>query len=130
MKNTIIAAILLLVFFSGCSGQILEEQRAPQQLTLQISTYDTDGYPATTKQIQAEEGMSLLAALKHNRIEMELEESSFGAFVNKIEGAIPEENEYVAIYVNGEYAQEGISTLKAENGMEIEFRVEEIKPPA
>ena len=51
-------------------------------------------------------------------------------FVNKIEGAIPEENEYVAIYVNGEYAQEGISTLKAENGMEIEFRVEEIKPPA
>lgn len=72
------------------------------------------------------EGTNAFDAMKE-ACELTYEEYPFGVYITSIEGVQPKENEYWALYVNGAYAEKGISDYALEDGMELEWRIETLK---
>ena len=88
---------------------------------------DSEGTLVFEKELNGIEGETLFGALQKNEIQMEYDEFAFGVLLNSIENLYPKENEYIALYVNDEYANEGISSLKIGDGDEFTFKIEKIE---
>ncbi|MBI4210324.1 MAG: DUF4430 domain-containing protein [Candidatus Diapherotrites archaeon] len=119
-------ALLTLMAMAGCA----QEQRATTQVPAgaAITVYGPDGEAALKKDIAGMSGDPLLAAMQEGDIAIETAQYSFGAYIKSIAGISQDEKHYIAIYVDGNYSQKGISDLRLGDGSLIEFRLEEIKP--
>jgi len=117
----VILLMLVLFAFSGCT-QVQKEE----QVTVTFQVHDIEANLVFEKEINSVKGANAFEVLQTNNIPMETDDFGFGVFVTSIAGVTPEENQYLGLNVNGEYSQVGISDIKLENGMIIDFSVEEI----
>ncbi|MFH1392054.1 MAG: DUF4430 domain-containing protein [Candidatus Diapherotrites archaeon] len=120
MKYVIIL-MLVLFAFSGCT-QVQQEEQA----TVTFQVRDVEANLVFEKEITSIKGASAFEVLQTNNIPMETDDFGFGVFIKSIAGVTPEENQYLGLNVNGEYSMVGISDIKLEDGMIIDFSVEEI----
>ena len=127
MKQFVVL-LLLAALFSGCA-QVQEQQNSgnAQPANFSLTVLDSENNVALEKELSAFGGTSLLEALRENSIQLETEQSSYGAFLTGIAGVKPAQGEYIAIYAGGAYAEKGVSDLIVEEGSEFEFRVEKIE---
>ena len=128
------AGILLLVLFLGCAAPA-QQQNSPapgekQGVTVHIKFLDKGSGLLYEKQVTAKKGESLFDAMVENSVPFGYKEFSFGAMVTSISGNEPSDGDYIAIYADGKYASAGVKDMKLEKDANIEFRIEEIKPPA
>ncbi|MCR4335024.1 MAG: DUF4430 domain-containing protein [archaeon] len=117
----VIAILLVLFAFSGCT-QVQQQE----QITVTLQVHDVEANLVFEKEINSVKGASAFEVLQQNNIPMETDDFGFGVFIKSIAGVVPEENQYLGLNVNEEYSQVGISDIKLENGMIIDFSVEEI----
>lgn len=73
-----------------------------------------------SKGITALEAMDLMVPVKYT-------ESAYGAFVTSINGVSAGEGYYWALYVDGEYASQGIGQYLVEESMTVEWKQEKIE---
>ncbi|HIH10310.1 MAG TPA: DUF4430 domain-containing protein [Candidatus Diapherotrites archaeon] len=126
MKKLIVIFAVLMLALAGCSGQKTDIAQKP--IIVQIKALDKESDLVYEKRLNALEGQTLLEMLRENNVPIETQDTPYGAFLNGIGGISPSAQEYISIYVNGQYAQEGIGTLKPKNNDLIEFGIEEISP--
>jgi hypothetical protein len=123
-----LAQILL---FSGCT-QTLQEQKdteSPSQeqtVTLTLKLFNEEGQLILDESLEVEPGTNAFEAMQ-KIAEVEYEDyGSMGAFVKGINGIRPGQGNYLALYVNGEYANKGISSHSIEDDTLIEWKIEKI----
>jgi len=70
-------------------------------------------------------GTSALAALTQ-LVQLDYQDTAFGAFVTGVEGKPAPSGYYWALYVDDEYAKVGVSMLRLERDTRLEWRLEKI----
>jgi hypothetical protein len=127
MKKIFVLLILLLfVFAFGCT-QTVEQSSSVTDEKVNISFKYVDGEEVVLieEEIEATKGINAFDFLKEN-FEVDYEEYAFGPFVKSFNGMVPSEGEYIALYVNGDYAEKGISEYVLNEDTLIEFRFESV----
>ncbi|MEK6958072.1 MAG: DUF4430 domain-containing protein [archaeon] len=119
----VVAALAILLAFSGCAQQ----QITGEKTSFSLRVTDSSGEAVSEKLLETSTGQTVFDALKENKINMKYEDYSIGPFITGIEGVSPQSGEYMAVYVNGKYADSGVGDLKIIGGENIEFRVEKIE---
>ena len=108
---------------------ITDKTQSSEIVTVLVKASD-NGQIVLDKVIQVEKGSNAFEAMKKADPLLEFEEFSFGVMVNGINGVSPVENSFWALYINGEMAAVGISSVLVEGNMLIEWKTEEIEPYA
>jgi len=125
MKKNLIALFFLLAV-AGCAQQNAHEIVYDEEVQFTLRLVGSDGSVISSEPVYAYAGQSVFTALKNSDFPFTYEEQLFGAFLTSIGALKPTENEYLAVYLNGEYASVGISDLIPENGDKINFKIEKI----
>ena len=136
-----VLSILMLLFTLGCAQQTAQQSKnapenkqsekpggANETIHFKFRAIDSEGTAAIEKEITAKKGQTLFEALSEveNGISFGYREYAYGTFITAIGKVVPSNGEYLAIYVDGKYAEKGATDLKPENGSTIEFKVEKI----
>lgn len=124
MKKTLLLLLVLLAFF-GCTQ--MQQEKTEKQIQFTISGYDNEGKLLFEKQLNSNARVTAFQALLENNVSMEYDEYSFGVLITSIEELTPQKNEYIALYVNNEYSNAGISDIILEEGTKINFRIEKLE---
>lgn len=77
------------------------------------------------KDLDVEKGANAFELMKKNFV-LDYDEYPMGVFVKSIDNYKPEEDEYWALYVNGEYAEKGISQYIINEDINITWKIEKI----
>lgn len=131
MKKLFFGLFVLLLFF-GCAQQQLPQQPLSGQQGQPIEnpsvsfTVVADGQTMLEKTAQVENGTSALDALKQVT-EVEVQEFEFGSFVTSIAGIDAGQSSYWAFYVDGQYAEKGLSDYLIEKDTQIRLELEKIE---
>ena len=128
-------ALLAIMLIAGCSTQVQQPAQTPAQdlnaalVGKTIFTAITPGAGVSTTQttVTVAKGTKLFNALLGSGIYMEYDSFAFGKMITAIGNAKPAQGEYIAIYVNSVYAEQGISDFVPASGDVIEFRVEKVQ---
>ncbi|MCL2342192.1 MAG: DUF4430 domain-containing protein [Firmicutes bacterium] len=136
MKKTgiisIIAVMMLgmAVLLSACSakdGKNTENTavKAENVKNIEVVVYDASGAVIYDNKI-ATDSDKLLDALKGiTDLKIVSEDSQYGAFITSINDIKQDSNHFWNYYINGEYANVGVSAYEVQNNDKIEFRLEE-----
>ncbi|MCR4369410.1 MAG: DUF4430 domain-containing protein [archaeon] len=128
MKKLIAATLLLLVAFSGCLTAITERESTGSDTTqFYVKGIDAKGQLLFEAPVIAQPNEGVFDALKKSGVPIEYDDTAYGPFVTGIGSIKAGEGEYLALYVDGEYAQTGIADIKPERDMRVEFRIEKIQ---
>jgi hypothetical protein len=117
--------LLLLVAASGCV-QTAGNQGQAEKATVSLKYTDKDGATILEKSFLADKGTNAFEALKAN-VAVDYDTFAAGAFVKGIAGVAAPEGYYLALYVDGEYAQKGISDYTIEKDTAIEWKTESLE---
>lgn len=129
----ILIALALIALLAGCTEapqQNGTQNQNAQMQTVNIVVHNGDSETVYEKQIEANWHESLFAAMERNSVPIEYKNYSFGAMITGINGNTPRENEYIAIYIDGEYAKSGISDIRIDKDTNVEFRFESVRLPS
>lgn len=139
-KAIAILSVFTMLLAAGCTQQTAQQNEyAPQTkseepggasdtIQFKFRAIDSEGTAAIEKEITAQKGQSLFEALSEveNGISFGYREYAYGTFITAIGKVVPGQGEYLAIYVDGKYAEKGVADTIPEEGSTIEFRVEKI----
>lgn len=120
----LVLGIVLLFLLVGCT-QTTPPETNSEKITVYFSYVDNTGATILEKSFEAEKSSNAFDVMKENII-LEFEEYSFGALVTSVEGIAPPEGYYLALYVNGAYAEKGISDYTLEENTIIEWKMESL----
>lgn len=107
------------------AGQTAAENATAQAKTAELAVNGLDG-EIFRGNVAVTEGMTVLTLMQKAGLTIGTKEYSFGIAVESINGVDQKEanGKYWALYVNGALAQEGASTLAAQSGDRIEWKLE------
>ncbi len=128
-SNFVIAIAVMLLFVSAGCLQTVEEAPAgdtTETFNITAKYTDADGGILLEKSFAVEKGTNAFEALKEN-VEIEFETYEIGAFITGIGGVETPEGYYLAMYVNGGYAEKGISDYTVDEDLQIEWKQESIE---
>lgn len=130
----ILFALAIALMLSGCAQQSQQQpsegQTQPQTQNINIKLLNKDSEILYEKQIKAGMDETLFEAMRENSFPFEYKQYSFGAMVTGIAGQYAPDGEYIAIYKDGRYSNEGMSSLRLTKDTNIEFRFEGVKLPS
>jgi hypothetical protein len=101
------------------------EDGAVERVGFTLKVYDAEEEALVNKFGVVEKGITALEAME-SLVPVEYSTSEYGAFVTSINGVTPGEGHYWALYVDGEYATQGISAYILEENMSVEWKLEEL----
>lgn len=131
-KFVLSAVLFVLVFLLfGCTVQTdgkFSSTIPPvsQAYGLDLKYYDQLGALVFEKKIFAADGSNVFEILKKNA-KIDYDSYSFGAFIKSINDVSPPQGYYLALYVDGNYAQKGISDYVLDKAIEISFKTEKLE---
>ncbi|MAG22454.1 MAG: hypothetical protein CL943_04100 [Candidatus Diapherotrites archaeon] len=120
----------LLLLTAGC----VQQEEAPQEnngvqgsstVVLTVKYLDAEGNTIAEKAISTPKGVNAWILMKDN-MDVDFEEFSFGPMVKGIEGTPSPEGHYLALYVNGEYATQGVNGYFIQEDTLMEWKTEAI----
>jgi hypothetical protein len=132
MKTKIIAILLLLILANGCIQIENKENNASQlnptsdTIKIKLKIIDSQNKTIVEKQIVDKKEQNLFEMLLKSGVNFNYKKYTYGAFITEIEGLKPNNNEYIAIYVNGKYSDKGVSSIMPKNNDTIEFKLEKM----
>lgn len=121
---------LALILFSGCLVQPEQPssdlKALKEQVTITFRVLDSNGYVIEEKGVNVLKGSNAFDALNES-FAVDSQDFVFGKMVKGINKKYPKENEYWALYVNGFYAEKGISDYTLKEDTLIEWKPEKIE---
>ncbi len=112
--------LLAVLFLLGCT-QTDTASNSSEMVTIDFSYTDANGNIIVQKSIDVESGTNALEVMKNN-FEVDYDEFEFGVMVNSIDGVQPPEGYYLGLYVDGSFAQAGISSYTISKDTTIEWK--------
>ncbi len=119
-KKIVLGLVGALALFSLASCDKKEEKKVEEK-TYNVEVIDIDG-EVLFKQDIKNTGKTLLEDLKENTTVLGYD-SQYGYSLTSLAGSVIDNNYYLAIYENGEYAQTGVDGLVIDNGDKFKFEV-------
>lgn len=118
------AGLLSLALITGCAGGTGTAPTVTETVTAAASESASASFT-----YEGEDGKTALELLLENDPEAEVSGEGEMAFVTAVDGRAADEsaNEFWALYVDGEFAQEGAGVLETEDGQEIEWVLDTFK---
>ncbi len=117
--------------------QALKQQPSSLSNETEINLETEDGQPATdheeantvanSYEFTADSSGETPFSLLNNSEEVEYDEYDFGVFVTSINGQVSNNDNFWAVYVNGELAQQAADQIELDAGDQVEWRWEEIQ---
>ncbi|MEM4261785.1 MAG: DUF4430 domain-containing protein [Candidatus Diapherotrites archaeon] len=126
MRFGFICVLLFVVFFVfGCVGQSSKQNYLEQKPVFFVLKY---GYGSDYNYLflKSFSGQKVFDALVSNNVNFTYKDFGFGKMVLSVENLVPQKGEYLAIYVDGVYADKGISELEVKENAVLEFRIEKV----
>lgn len=121
MINKTLFLILIAVIFTGCQTQPQTIQAPLSEPTItQEQTVQEFEFTALEENISAFD-------LTQQSATVEAQEYEFGTFITSINGVVPPEGSFWALYLNNEKAQTGASELILKAGDVITWKIESIQ---
>ncbi|MFH0955522.1 MAG: DUF4430 domain-containing protein [Candidatus Micrarchaeota archaeon] len=129
-QNAIFWGFLVFFLLAGCIQQ-QQSQNAPpgsqtQTVALSLKYTDENGTVLLEKNISVAKGTNAFDAIKES-VPLDFETTSFGPFIKSIGGVSPSSDYYLALYVNGQYADRGIAGYTLSEDTSIEWKTEKIQ---
>jgi hypothetical protein len=121
-----LAALLVLAAIAGCTAAQQQTPQSGAEATVALKYLDASGAVFFEKSFSVPTGTNALEAMQQN-VPMETETFSFGVMVKSVNGVAPPEGYYLALYMNGAYAEKGIQDYSIDRDTEIEWRTEKIE---
>lgn len=119
LSLTNIIAIIVLIGAIGLGGHLIGKANQKASAQPQIAAVQTVAY-------DGEEGKTALELLKA-KAQVEVQESSLGAFVTSINGTQNSGDHFWLFYVNGSLGTVGADQYTTKNGDKIEWRYEQFQ---
>ena len=94
---------------------------------IQILVYDRENSTVYDEKIKTEEKFLGDALAKIDDLEVVTEDSDYGPYIVSIKGLEQGDNYYWNYYVNGEYAQVGVSQQEIKDGDVYTFKLEKFE---
>ena len=132
MKKKIlgIGSIVLLVAIIALGVIAFKNSNGNEDLTkveknITISVFDKENKSIYNENMKTE-AIYLIDALEESiGLDIEKEDSAYGAYITSINGISQGDNFYWSYYINDEYANVGVSSCKIEDGKTYKFKIEE-----
>lgn len=132
MKKKIlgIGSIVLLVAIIALGVIAFKNSNGNEDLTkveknITISVFDKENKSIYNENMETE-AIYLIDALEESiGLDIEKEDSAYGAYITSINGISQGDNFYWSYYINDEYANVGVSSCKIEDGKTYKFKIEE-----
>ncbi len=133
MQKKTLRFLIGLVLFSAMAWLVLKyvqvRQTAPNMVEVKNGAETTDSdvaAPQTSWTFTASESAVNALALINGQVELQLKEYDFGVMVEGVNGLLSDNQNYFAIYLNGDYAPVGLADLELVAGDVVELRYEAI----
>lgn len=120
----LISFIFILLLTTGCVQQI--QKQASEKATVLLKYTDANGATILEKSFKVERGTNAFDAIKE-KVALDYKMYHAGAFVKSIGGVKPPKGYYLALYINGKYADKGISSQVIKKDTVIEWKTESIE---
>ena len=132
MKKKIlgIGSIVLLVAIIALGVIAFKNSNGNEDLTkveknITISVFDKENKSIYNENMKTE-AIYLIDALEESiGLDIEKEDSAYGAYITSINGISQGDNFYWSYYIDDEYANVGVSSCKIEDGKTYKFKIEE-----
>ena len=125
---SIILVIVALLSLTGYSQNATETVTIPSnQLDYQVVVYDRDSNVLYDKKLSTEHEILIDALKEQQDLQVVTVDSQYGEYIISIKGNEQGDNYYWNYYVNGEYAQVGVSSQKINNDDIYTFRLEKFE---
>lgn len=129
-QNAVFLGLLVFFLLAGCIQQ-QQSQNAPpapetQTVALSLKYTDENGAVLLEKNISVAKETNAFDAIKEN-IPLDFETTSLGPFIKSIGGVAPSSGYYLALYVNGQYADRGIAGYVLSEDTSMEWKTEKIQ---
>jgi len=115
---------ILVTSQSPATAVTTDDGKDQDQVTVTITADFGEGYSKEWKDVKVSKGATVFDAMKASGMQFDYNIQSFGAFITSIEGLGENRStgKYWQYWVNGNYAQLGVSNQKVSDGMTIEWR--------
>lgn len=124
MRIKIIPVLFLLLLISaGCLQQTEQETGT---VLVSFKYLGINGQSIAENSLSVPKGQNAWNVMKEIW-DVEYEDYAMGPFIKSIEGTSPPEGYYLALYVNGAYADKGIAAYPIDNTLLIEWKTEKIE---
>ena len=125
---SIILIVAALLSLTGYTQNAPESIPVPSnQLDYQVLVYDRDDSVLYDKQLSTEHEILIDALKEQIDLDVVTVDSQYGEYIVSIKGIEQGDNYYWNYYVNGEYAQVGVSSQKINNNDIYTFRLEKFE---
>lgn len=124
-KSFFLALFLLSALAAGCV-QNSPRQSALENAAVSLKYFGSDGNGLFEKTFEVQKGTNALEAMQQN-VQTEVQTFSFGVMMQSINGVAPQEGYYLALYMNGQYAEKGIQEYQINEDTSIEWKTEKIE---
>jgi hypothetical protein len=127
IRKIILVALILLggITIFGCSKQ--KEDSSEPKLNIEIAIYDDNENNVYEKATTTTADTLLKALEEIDDLQIETEESQYGAFIISLQGIEQTDGSFWNYYVNEEYATVGVSSYEIKDNDKFEFRLEKFE---
>lgn len=129
IQKSLFLGLLLFFLLAGCVSQQAQSALPAadsQAVVLSLKYSDKAGAVLLEKNISVSKGADAFDAIKEN-VPLDFEMYSMGPFIKSINGITPPAGYYLALYVNSQYADRGITGYSINEDTQMEWKTEAIQ---
>lgn len=134
MKNNIkktgvilvIAIILVIGVVAAVSNNSNKNVNDENKKTITISVFNKENENIYKEKVNTDK-QYLIEVLEENKgLDVKAEGSQYGKYITSIKGIEQGDNYYWSYYIDGQYAEVGVSSCEIESGKTYDFKIESI----
>ena len=115
----IVGIIVIVKNLNGTENEINDNKK-----TITISIYNKENENIYNENIDTDKQYLFEIINEKEELQVVSEDSQYGKYITSIMGIEQGDNYYWSYYIDGQYAEVGVSNCKIENGKTYEFKIE------
>lgn len=127
-SSVIVTILVILVVFFILQNSTNNQNNNDKTITIiTVSVFDKENKEIYNKTIETEEKYLSEIMEKNKELDVKMENSTYGKYITSILGLEQGNNYYWSYYINGEYANIGISNCELEQNKIYTFKIEKFE---
>lgn len=120
----IIVAILIIGIAIVLNDNSNKEKNKSNEKTITISVFNKENESIYSEEVNTDK-QYLIEVLEENKeLDIKAEDSQYGKYIKSIKGIEQGDNYYWSYYIDGQYAEVGVSSCEIEHGKTYDFKIE------
>ena len=119
----LLVLVIALCFVTGCKSGKKEETKTDLK-NVQIVVYSKENKSVYNEKVSTKKKYLIDVLKEQEELKIKTEDSQYGEFITSIKGLSQGDNYYWNYYIDGEYAQVGVSQYEIKNDETYTFKLE------